>query len=81
MVAECLGALITMHPEMVLPALPKGVNCALLDSLGGGPLKDGWLWLDMAVHSISRGDHGQKHEQHDKQQEEQEPSMEIFQVG
>jgi serine/threonine protein kinase len=32
--------------EMVLPALPKGVNCALLDSLGGGPLKDGWLWLE-----------------------------------
>ena len=40
--------------QSVLPALPLGVNCELLDVLGGGVLKDGWLWVESSTHKWAR---------------------------
>jgi hypothetical protein len=34
--------------EAILPALPTGVSCELLELLGGGPLKQGWLHLEQS---------------------------------
>ena len=36
----------TTSLEAILPALPTGVNCELLERLGGGPAKQGWMYLE-----------------------------------
>ena len=38
--------------EAVLPALPCGVNCELLNQLGGGPAKAGWMYLEKRLPGI-----------------------------
>lgn len=38
----------------MLPALPGGVSCELLDVLGGGALKEGWMWLESTQTKWSR---------------------------
>ena len=44
----------TLAVQSVLPALPLGVNCEVLDVLGGGVLKDGWLWVESSTHKWAR---------------------------
>ena len=42
----------TAAVEAVLPALPYGVNCELLNQLGGGPCKAGWMHLEKRVPGL-----------------------------